>query len=238
VSERVVTVVATRNRPALLRARSGPSIAQQIRRPDLVLVVDDSDVATRSSNRAVVEWLRSTGLSVDYHANADHAGAAHTWNRALALAASYVSDPWVAILDDDDQWQAQHLAVCLATARTCDANCVVSGITVVKDGVRLPQALPEALRRSDFYRGNPGWQGSNTFVRVDLLLAVGGFDERLPSTLDRDLAIRLLDRPELRIAFTGVHTVDYYVDSDRDALSSRGSRAKLGGWCQTSDARA
>ncbi len=49
------------------------------------------------------------------------------------------------------------------------------------------------LTPKEFFIGNPGVQGSNMCIRLDILLGINGFDESLPSTTDRDLMIRFLD---------------------------------------------
>jgi len=65
-----------------------------------------------------------------------------------------------------------------------------------------------------------------------LLLKAGLFDESLPSTTDRDLCIRLCDVIEgsyNTFASTGKYTVVHYADTDRQRVSSRGSKAKIQG---------
>ena len=223
----LVVIVATRNRPALLRDRCLPSIAAQRRRPDEILIVDDSDPGFAADNARIVAEACAGGLPAVYDRTPRPSGAAASWNRTLRTAAARGGHPWIAIHDDDDQWTPDHLELCEATAAASDANVVVSGIRLVLDGVAAPQPLVQAVTIADFLRGNPGWQGSNTFIRLGLLLDVDGFDEQLGACLDRDLAIRVLDAGRARIAFTSAHTVDFYVDSDRPALSQRGSPSKL-----------
>src|SRR5690606_23652400 len=46
-------------------------------------------------------------------------------------------------------------------------------------------------QRRVFY-SNPGFGGQNLTVRRDVFVELGGFDERLPASEDRDLAARLL----------------------------------------------
>lgn len=222
----IVVVVATRNRAALLRARCLPSIRAQRRRPDAILVIDDSDPPCADDNARAVAAARAAGLPVLYERAARRLGAAAAWNRSLRMAARLADDPWIAIHDDDDSWTVDHLRVCEDAASPAGANVVISGIRVVVDGRETPQPLLSTLAVTDFLRGNPGWQGSNTFVRLALLREVDGFDEQLPACLDRDLAIRILDCGSARVAFTRTHSVRYFIDSNREALSRRGSPIK------------
>lgn len=88
---------------------------------------------------------------------------------------------------------------------------------------------PAALYVEDFLTGNPGIQGSNLFVRLSVLLAVGGFDEGLRSTTDRDLCIRIAELGTVRYGQLPVPLVNHYADSNRLRLSTSGSEAKLEG---------
>ena len=157
-------------------------------------------------------------------------GVAGTWNSGLKFIAKQWSACYVAILDDDDEWDEDHIQACLATARHSGwPDAVVSGLRICKDGYEIPRPPPAAMEINDFLSGNPGWQGSNTFASLQVLLSVGMFTEGLTSTNDRDLAIRILSQPGARLAFTGKHTATWYIDSHRACLSSPGSETKIRG---------
>lgn len=239
----VVALIATRGRFNLLRERALPSILAQTRVPDrLVIVVDrtkeempDSDLAElagqlqaqcgdrlrvtvirnrRTPARAAGAW--NTGID-QLHRDADIVRFAKLW--------------FIAVLDDDDAWAEDHIEVCLDTSIARDLNIVASGLirhgTVDDPG--HPHSIPTHLdAREQFVKGQH-IQGSNLFVRLDLLLMVGGFDEHLPSCTDRDLCIRLADLPTLRFGSTSKHTVHHYADSREDRLSTPASQAKLDG---------
>lgn len=100
-------------------------------------------------------------------------------------------DTWVAILDDDDEWLDHHLQTCVDLTNE-NTDAIVSGIQTILDGEELPYSPLGNLEVSDFLSGNPGWEGSNSFCRLDRLLEVGGLPENLICIHDRDLAIRLL----------------------------------------------
>jgi len=86
----------------------------------------------------------------------------------------------------------------------------------------------QALCDRDFLTGNPGWQGSNTFVSLPLLRAAGCFREGLQSLNDRDLALRLLRQPQAKPAVTNRWTATWYSDTC-GSLSEYGSPGKLHG---------
>lgn len=220
----LVVLVAMTDRAELHRSRTVPSLSGQSREWDSLYVIDDRDAVTG----------RVGGILAEAHLpglvclrNSRTKGAAGAWNTGLSSIAGRYQDAWVAILDDDDEWDAGHLELCVRFATSgCDA--VVSGIAV--EGVVYPPGyLTDPLRRRDFLSGNPGWQGSNTFVRLSRLLEVGGFDESLPCTHDRDLALRLMALEGFTVSRTGRRTVWYRVDPHVPAYSRRGNPEKLAG---------
>lgn len=239
----VVALIATRGRFDLLRERAIPSVLTQTRTPDrLVIVVDrtkeemhDQDLARL---RQQLEAQCGDRLRVTVTRNRrTPARAAGAWNtgidqlhRDAGIARS--ADLWfVAILDDDDAWMPTHIESCLEAAISRDLSMVASGLIRHEslDSPGHPHSIPDALcAREQFIRGQHV-QGSNLFVRLDMLLLAGAFDEHLPSCTDRDLCIRLADLPSLRFGATSVHTVHHYADPRPDRLTSTDSRAKHDG---------
>lgn len=138
-------------------------------------------------------------------------------------------DCFVAILDDDDAWDPNHIEANVDAATRNSAEVVVSGLRLLVDGVERERHLIMSLTDRDFMVGNPGWQGSNTFVQMRLMQRVGGFREGLSSLNDRDLAIRLLRVPGVRVAYPRTWTSTWHIRSNVEALSTPRSAAKLSG---------
>ncbi len=231
---RLAVVVATCNRFGMLSKRSLPSVAAQTRRPDFLVVVDDSDRAAKTANAELVGSLSLPGCEVSYLENMRTPGASGSWNTALDVVAAKATDPghvFVALLDDDDAWCPEYLDSCYLAAVDQELDMVGCGLRRIESGVSVPfvNDAPESLRTQDFLTGNPGIQGSNLFVRLSVLLAAGGFDECLRSTTDRDLCIRIAELGTVRYGRLSGALVDHYADSDRARLSTRGSGAKLEG---------
>lgn len=95
------------------------------------------------------------------------------WNTGILEAYSaFGKDCFVAILDDDDEWEVNHIEACLEAASD-SCQWVVSGLVRVTRNESLgknesmPNSKPDA---SAFFTTNPGIQGSNLFVRVSALL--------------------------------------------------------------------
>jgi glycosyltransferase involved in cell wall biosynthesis len=220
-------LIATKDRWPLLAHGALTSIRDQSHQPDAVIVVNDGHPFSSSDLEYLRALLGPTPLTV--LANRKAPGPAGAWNTGL----EYIGERWgsgfVAFLDDDDTWCADHLGENLRAAAGRDAAIVVSGLRMLRDGLDVPRELPSGLTPRDFLIGNPGWQGSNTFARFDVLCRVGGFRHGMPSLNDRDLAIRLLRLPNIRVAYTGRWTASWNTDHGRLALSTPRSREKVSG---------
>lgn len=223
---RIAALVATRPRPHSLCEMSLPSIARQTRKPDLVVIVCDSRDMTVDEVEACKHRVPDCELIV--LRNQGLPGVAGTWNTGLKALESVKTISHVALLDDDDSWDPCHLACCEETALTIpdSADVVISGLRLVKDGHELPRLPLTSLSITEFLIGNPGWQGSNTFASVRLMKRVGGFTEGLRSANDRDLAIRVLDLPDVTIAFTNRMTATWHLNSASNAITRFGGEDK------------
>lgn len=223
---RIATIIATRPRVERLINMSLPSVARQRRVPDIVLLVPDSSGLPEEDRRLCQETL--AGIPLLVLPSVQGAGLAAALNSGLReLSRSGCAD-YVALLDDDDEWDCDHLEVCQSAALRCQphADAVISGLRIVRGGVEISRQPLAAVRVEDFLVGNPGWQGSNTFAALDLFQRVGGFTSGLRSANDRDLAIRVLDSPGVRIEFTQRMTATWHIDSQPDAISRHGSEDK------------
>lgn len=226
----IAALVASKpKRPEVLYRALSTAVSQERPPNQLVLVFDrrwpeSSELMTISSLLAP--------LDAAVISNTQSPGAAGTWNTGLQYLVQKGFDGYVAILDDDDEWDIDHLYQCEMAAQNKDADVVLSGLRLVKDGMELPREPLSSVCRDDFLAGNPGWQGSNTFVKLDALMRVNGFTDGMPSTNDRDLAVRLLSLPDVKVAFTHCMTSTWHIDSQEDALSRPGSSQKRDGLLQ------
>ncbi|HBP1718585.1 TPA: glycosyltransferase family 2 protein [Pseudomonas aeruginosa] len=220
-----VLITTVPGRTELLR-RAIASVCAQTMAPNSVVIVCDCGLMPADIAAAIdlvvedLHWLENPGPS----------GAANAWNTGIDYIAQRWPDDYLAILDDDDTWDSEHLLECLSCAVQADwPDLVISGIRTWLDGIEQPREPIRTMCVSDFLAGNPGWQGSNTFIRIATLLRAGGFTPGLSSCNDRDLAIRVLSLDDVRPAFTARHTVNWHHERGRACLSSAGSDGKLNG---------
>ena len=173
----VVAVVATHgeDRLGLLTGRALPSIAKQTTKADLVIVVSDNDPLNEFLDESDIKSCFEPGYQdnvrlINNNRTRGNSGTG-AWNSGIFSALSTVGiDCWISILDDDDEWEENHIEVCLEAANNGSCQWVASGIVRVtqnRKNENLPTSKPKA---SEFFTTNPGIQGSNLFVRVSALL--------------------------------------------------------------------
>jgi glycosyltransferase involved in cell wall biosynthesis len=224
----IIGLIATLPTRDTLTRVAVPSIANQARQLDALVIVSDNTTLPAGVVQTLGKLMPRT--PVHLLSNARASGAANTWNTGIKHIANHWPQAYVAILDDDDQWNPEHLKICENTARATGwPDVVVSGLRVSINGEEVPRNPPLSFCMDEFLIGNPGWQGSNTFIRLKTLIEAGLFTEGLISCNDRDLAIRVLSLKAARFAFTGRHTASWHLDTGRSSLSSKGSTAKRAG---------
>lgn len=218
--EPVSCVIPTHGRPDLLRDALA-SVAAQTLRPCEVVVVDDTcDEATR---RLTEEAAVHTGMRVRYLAHPDGTGASSSRNIGARAARGTV----LAFLDDDDLWLPRYLEATSSALAHSGHPVAFAGLHTDPREQLVPTAqIPPGLTAADVLARNPGVTGSNIVLRRDAFFSVGGFDEGLWVSNDKDFLVRLLD-----------HGLEYAVVSEAlvrkvvhpgDRLTSRNSRRSNG----------
>lgn len=101
---------------------------------------------------------------------------------------------WVAFLDDDDFWQPNLLAEVENCCSDGSIDAIIFWMNQIKpNGHVLPgKGLKENLSGEYFLARNPGITGSNLVMKRSILEHLGGFDETLQVSEDKDIMIRFL----------------------------------------------
>lgn len=224
-----ITLISTFNRFNLLIERSLRSVMNQQVSPCQIFIVNDGLAFTDKQLSLINKTLASIPSTIIN--TSGKSGAASAWNLGLKEIFKEDKDFYIAILDDDDTWDANHGELCLQTGINHQADIVISGLRlfdVLKNKIKERPVITK-LDKRHFLTGNPGWQGSNTFVKKSAFKQVGGFTDGLQSCNDRDLAYRLLSLNNIKVAFTNQFTATWYFNYWGDCLTSINNPAKRAG---------
>ena len=186
---RVSVAISTWNRAHLVGRAIHSALAQTFEDFELLVVddgsTDDTPDVLAGVNDRRVHRVRHQG---------NH-GISRTRNTAVGLARG----EWLAFLDDDNEWMPDYLERHLAFA----GSRPEAGVVYCR--ARLRQAPSESERvLGQLKQGRvfcdlvEGWNPfvSSALMRRALVVEVGGLDERLRATEDRDLWMRLAQRTE------------------------------------------
>jgi glycosyltransferase involved in cell wall biosynthesis len=227
MNKEIAVIITTKNRIELLFNRSLPSIRNQNNNPALLVIVNDG----KSFSHENITRIESAILPIKTFIlnNMRKRGYSGATNTGIEYLKSIGFSGFISFLDDDDEWDPNHLEENYKVAKEESANIVISGLRYIKNGRERPRNLITEINFREFIIGNPGWQGSNTFIHSSIIFSIGGFKEDLMSMNDRDIAIRLLRRKDVKVAFTNKWTANWYIDNERKSLSTPRCKEKIEG---------
>lgn len=219
----VSVIIPTRNRPQSVLGAIATAAEQTLRDLEIIVVIDGPDDATLTAVRGLKDpRIRILPL-------ATNRGAAAARNEGIAVARA----EWIALLDDDDQWQPEKLATQVERAQglasrfpviACRMLCRTSGGASIAPR-RLPhpgEPVSEYLfSRRSLFRDEGGVQSSMLLARRELFLRVAFREDlrrhheadwilraaQVPGfqfeVVDRILGVWRTDAPQRRISETG-----------------------------------
>lgn len=181
--------------------------AQEFTDWELVLVEDGS----RDGTEAIVRGFgASVSQSVQYLRHETNQRLPATRNSTIAAARA----PWIAILDGDDLWAPDHLAVCFARAEKGDVDFVHGGAMLFESEtgrdieLRAPSAQAVAEFPISLFDNRYVIQPSTVLLAKSLWERVGGFDPQFHHLEDREMWLRCA-RAGARFAYTGRDSCRY-----------------------------
>lgn len=205
-----IVIATSQNRTNWLINRSLTSVYRQIginKSECSIFVIDDNEADTEFAEiQKQIELLRNNlqlnntdfPTTVLKNTRTRFMSGTGAWNTGIFEVYKLFPNGYISILDDDDEYLPNHLNDCVTA---------ISGNTVAvfqrliwqnNDKSTMNVDLTKnKLMTKNFFIGNPGVQGSNMFFKTQSLVDIGGFDETLPNTTDRDLMIRFLWKNDL-----------------------------------------
>lgn len=220
-------IVTTCNRRSSLYSKALYSISLQTLKPKHIVIVNDGEQFNSQENQQISTILKDCEYYIIKNSYSE--GAAGSWNSGLKHLIKLSFLGYVALLDDDDTWDNNHLELNMECTKKNQADVVVSGLRMIKDNKDIGRKFPSNIKANDFLKGNPGWQGSNTFVSIETFKKIKGFRNGLKSTNDRDIAFRILSLPNIKIVYTNKWTSSWFHESDNYSLSLPRSDSKIEG---------
>jgi glycosyltransferase involved in cell wall biosynthesis len=196
----IISIITTKNRPNFLE-KALYSIKNQKRYPNIIILVTDSNETNIEKEKNIIKNFDLIYLTNEFNKN--YAGSLNTaihyllnckYNKSINEKINKLNldfeNTYIAILDDDDEWNYDYLYE-LESKMNGEDFCIAGLIYKNEEGEK-ELSIPNELSIHDFLRTNPHIQGSNTFVKLKTLLKAGLFDENMNSTTDRDIFTRIL----------------------------------------------
>jgi len=206
-----VIIATSQKRTKWLINRSLKSVYRQIgidKTQWTIFVIDDNEDETKFAEiQKRIEQLRNTlqlnpsdfPTIILKNTRTRYMSGTGAWNTGIFEAYGLFPNGYLSILDDDDEYLPNHLTECLTAISENSVAVFQRLIWQNDDNSTMDVELTKGqLMAEYFFVGNPGVQGSNMFFKTESLVEIGGFDETLPNTTDRDLMIRFLWKNDLK----------------------------------------
>ena len=216
----VSVVLPSRGRPQLVLRAAKSALSQTLRDIEVIVALDGADEETQRR----LDWLGDTRLRVV--TVAPPRGASSARNRGVDEAQA----PWVALLDDDDEWRPEKLRLQHQRAAASDnAQTIVScrlTVETPRASFVLPRRLPEPAERISEYltvRHGPfhgeGFIQTSTIYAPATLLRRVRFDPGLRRLQEMDWVLRAIARESAHLEILPDALVVWHADEDRARLS-------------------
>ncbi len=213
----VSVIIPTRNRPALLLRAIHSALEQTVRDIEVIVVID-GEAADQSVDLMPVVYdrrLRCIALR-------EQVGGSEARNIGIRNARS----PWIALLDDDDEWLPTKLEMQLEAAKPyAQRQIVVTSQHINRSAGMADVVRPRRLPR----QGEPPcefmfdylcyFQTSTFFCSKELMLKVP-FTKELSFFQDIDWFLRVFHKSDAQLVVVAQPLSIYYVPEKRAAISS------------------
>ena len=216
----VSVVIPTRSRPDLVVRAVQSALEQTVQNIEVVVVIDGPDEATERELSTIADArLRVVPLPQPLGApNARNVGAREARAR------------WTALLDDDDEWRPNKLAVQLDLARSSTVAMPIVASRLINRTPRaefvLPRRLPGAGEplseylcvRHGLFHGDGFIQTSTIMAPTDLLRRVP-FAVGLRRLQELDWTLRAVSHDDVELIIAAEPLVVWHTDENRPRVS-------------------
>ncbi|WP_330986116.1 MULTISPECIES: glycosyltransferase family A protein [Enterobacterales] len=169
------------------------SVRKQTYKINKIIIVDDNSSFSHDDFWMSMKENNVEQGDIVFHKKNENKGACHSRNLGVELS----NAEYIAFLDDDDMWEAEHIERLINTFTQPDIVLSYSGkkITNFSSGsVRKSlRVIPNESQRSHMLKCNYPGSTSSILVRKNAFYEAGKFDESLPAIQDYDFYLRLVD---------------------------------------------
>ena len=182
--ESISVIIPTLSRIVLLEEAINSVLSQTIKPAEIIVV----DADKNGSAQEIVNKIAKK-YSVLRYVKGD-GGASRNRNIGAEAATSHV----FAFLDDDDLWKPTYLEKALSKLKEQNSSAIVTWLNSY-DGKNITsdKHISSDLPINAFFEKNPGVTGSNILIRSDIFNKLGGYDETLLVSEDKDLLMQIID---------------------------------------------
>ena len=216
----VSVVIPTTSRPELVTRAVHSVLTQTIEEIEILVVVDGPDEATHAALAAIADpRLRIIALP-------ESGGAPNARNVGVAQARA----PWTALLDDDDEWFPDKLAIQLDLAQNTSVPMPIVACRLVNRTPRaefvMPRRLPAAGEPlSEYLTVRRGLFHGDGFIQTSTILAPTELLRRVPFAVglrrqqELDWTLRAVRQDGVGLVFAEEPLVLWHQDEDRQRIS-------------------
>ena len=183
---RYSVVIATHNRDEYLKEAIFSALNQTYS-PDEIIISDN--VSSNQTKELVNEISQGSQVKIKYIGHQMGGKSSISMNLAVYSA----QGNYIAFLNDDDIWELNYLKKISHLILKNKSKIIYTWFTDWhKDKKKPGKSLKQGLQMKDFLIRNPGCVVSNLVVYKELFIGLGGFDEYIHPSNDKDFIIRAL----------------------------------------------
>lgn len=205
----ISVIVSTYNRKKKLKRAINSILSQTFQQFEIIIVDDASTDGTESYGEKMMKKYPGKIVYHRIHTNQGQHGIVKNVGIHISKA------PLIAFLDDDNEYLVDHLQVLYNAMTQQPLADIVYGdrwVVLEKDHKKKQKGISGDFNLQRLFVENY-IDTSDFLIKRDALLAVGGWDEKLPKFADWNLFVRLA-KNAARFLHVGKLITNYYVHDD------------------------
>ena len=184
--KKISCIITTHNRDKLLKEAIYSAIKQTYSPLEIII---SNNIPNKKTRIIVKRIAKVSSVPIKYiEHNMKGRGAA-----SANLAASYAKGDYIAFLDDDDLWHKDYFKKISLLILKKKSKIIYTWKDKIQNGKKIPyKQLTEKLTMKDFILTNPGCGVSNLIVDRNIFVSLGGFDDYINPSYDKDFLMRAI----------------------------------------------